>query len=876
MRLQWDARRKRKEKARASRDEVNSRAVSEEEEESPASPCPQPSTPAPANKRKRVAEDLEHSGSGQGTRNIVQNAPTSAPTQGTYNWMTRQATPGPSGTARDDALIYDLRRDAPAFGDAPSLRDQYALYGAHQALTTPFQSALTHHRSTFDHSATYAREPAYLHPTATNEGNIPPAEPRTSGALSYEGRHYSPQPDRACGLTATIALRPTAEHPQLTGQEVLPLPGNMHPDEIAWDWLTPPPATQSRVSSNLPSFQRRTALPVAPSNQSTVSQGASDFSLSRTTQGRQLATPVAAGLPGSLGIHRNAPTPATETLTARVDAPMDVDVPTTPAARPRRDLTRTAGVIRHGLTAARRNTPYPRPPASNQTHRPAAATTLPLRAPTPVHPAPHPQQRQPAMPVPGDRQPLPRQATPAAASGVHAHGAALVGGRILVPDTLRRDPTAMPQHAAPIPAPIFAPLAPADHVERPLHAFAAPPVPQPGQAAAPFPFNFRAAFPPPPPAQQVEPAPFVLHDAGLAQDNPPNDAQRPAHDQQFDGPEGDNDMLPIPELPEDTVDITPTPDGGWQMIQGSKPGWQYENLSSEMASAWKTRTFPRCLIMTAGEGATDPGEANHRKLQEETVARHFGFLPRVIQARAEAKSGKRNDFPLCNLLQAPSWNDIRRVLDAQCVSLRGGATVFFFPISTPHPTLMGIFSQPEAFVAQGRHLTPTIRQRLSMQTNRDGLVAAYKHEIRSTNALPAFTAQELADATIDHVWAVEFVRLWKGEEIPLVALYCEIPSLNTTTWRNVRNAIRAAKLGTAISGHPLLYTEPLKCGVCHTIDHDTNGCYLPTLDEWFGPKRGSRADDADEDEGRNDNRGKRGFRGAGRGGAGRGRRGGKH
>lgn len=685
------------------------------------------------------------------------------------------------------------------------------------------------------------------------------------------------------GSRTQLALRTTEETPRHSAVRMPPTPRDLNPDDPVSNWLPSSQSTQNNGATAFPSLHQETGTgdlhngwphPASQPRASGAIRGTFTIPGHFTSGYENRADTSANWRDGPLP---NVSVPAVDMLTqaappAHANAAMSVDLPSTPGARRNRPQPRITGTIRLGTSSARRSTPYPRPAAATEMMRPPLTS---FHAPTPLHHAPPPRTSLPTF-AELDRRSVPSRreiphAPPTAATGIFA---APVGGeRVLVPETPRREQPSRQQTSAPIAAPIFAPPAPDAHAEQPPNTY---PMPPPGQAEAPYAFNFRAAFPPPPPAQHNEPAPFVFYDAEAGRDDHLGDAQLPDLEQQYDDPMGDvDDIQPIPELPEDTVDITATPDGGWRTIQGNKPNWQYENISPEMANAWKNRTFPRCLIMTAGEGATDPGEAKRRKLQEETVASHFGFLPRVVQARAETKSTKRNDFPLCNLLQAPSWDAIRRVLDAQCVSLRGGATIFFFPIAPPLPTLMGIFSQPESFVATGRQLTPTIKQRLSMASNRDRLIEAYKHEIRTTNALPTFTAQELADATIEHVWAEEIVRHWRGEDIPLVALYCDIPSTNTITWRNVRNAIRAAKLGTAISGHPLLYNEPLKCGVCHTIDHDTNMCYLPTLDDWFGPSHGTKNDEAVKDDERTDGRGKRGFKGAGRGPANRGRRGGK-
>lgn len=116
-----DARGKRKAKAQTIRSTPVSPSQSDIDGEPLSSPCPSPGASNHTSKRKRIAGDVGLADSRRGSATIVQAAPSSAPVQSTYRWMTRQATPGPSNDVHEDNTPYDLRHTAPRFEDQPSI-----------------------------------------------------------------------------------------------------------------------------------------------------------------------------------------------------------------------------------------------------------------------------------------------------------------------------------------------------------------------------------------------------------------------------------------------------------------------------------------------------------------------------------------------------------------------------------------------------------------------------------------------------------------------------------------------------------------------------------------------------------------------------------
>ncbi|EPT01616.1 hypothetical protein FOMPIDRAFT_1048511 [Fomitopsis schrenkii] len=292
-----------------------------------------------------------------------------------------------------------------------------------------------------------------------------------------------------------------------------------------------------------------------------------------------------------------------------------------------------------------------------------------------------------------------------------------------------------------------------------------------------------------------------------------------------------------------------------------------------MATGWKDSGFPRCLVATAGQGACDPGESARRDMQKDTITKLFGFTPRILQAQAVSTSGKRNGNPPCNLVQASDWNEIRRLLLAKCVSVRGGPTLFFFPIDPPFPSLMAIFGKPEAFAESGPALATNIRSRLFKPLYYDRITTIFQRALELPGAATDLTPNDLAGIMLNSITTREVVRRWKGTDVPLVVIYCDVPTTNENTWHAIRNIFRGARLGTAVTGHPVLYMDPLKCGVCRGVDHDTLMCILPSLRHWFGPRPNGNSDDdntVNEEPPAsytlNAQRGQRGLTGRGRGG----------
>lgn len=743
---QWETRHKRKAKAYATRENQRSPSPSDSEDGLASSPCPPPRPSNTTSKRKRVERDVGLDPSRLGTTTVMREEPVSAPTRETYNWMTHQATPGPSGALRGDTPPYDLRRDAPAISAPPSLRGAFEEgRGMYPSLTQPPTAPQT--------------QLGTIQPLATKHAQLNSLPPWASFTAADDRMLRDPphpthlHPSSSYNLPHAPA--PLQSEPWANDHAYQPAPV---PPPVPATWL--PSRPQTGVPPNAPLLSR--ALPSSHAGTPALErQNDAHFfghnapqTPQRTSGGWQPMGPAYGGRPDYAAPHHNeAPHPSY--------APMEVDCPETPMHDmfnvPRRTHAAAQPPLYHGPETTRRATPFPRSMSARPLPRPP---TAPFFAPNPRYPPPPP-------------------------------------------------PFMQPRH--------FAPCQPSEGADAPD---APPQTPM-----------FRA------PPRQRQAAP--------------------------DSPE------PMMEDPHDNFVMARKPEGGWPEIHGNKPSWQYDNVDPDMATSWEERDFAKCLVATAGKGACGPDEHKHRTAQETTVRAAFGGKPCIIQVHAAVTKKKRNDFPICNMLQMGSQAEIDRILEAKCISMKGGLTLFFFPTRPNFPTFMVIYYRPEALGATGRHLVPVLHERLRRAIHYDRYRDVFQRELKKKKQNDV-TAEELTDRMILSVTAKEMIRVRRGTETPLVAIYCDVPTTEEDTWLAVREIFRTARLGTEITGHPTPYTEPLKCGTCHGVDHDTGMCEFPQLEEWFGPtkdsKRRDEDDDNDDDDAQPRPHGKRGFKGRGRGG----------
>ena len=230
---QPEARRKRKAKALAAKGDQ--REASSSEDESPATtPCPPPGSNNHSSKRKRTTRDVGIEESRRGTTTVRHDAPTSIPPRATYNWMTHQATPGPSGAQRGATPTYDLRRNAPPIGERPSLAGPYRYAQPSPPGTShPILPAITSHT------------PRAESRTARLQGNIPA---------------WAEHVETLSGLGGTAAEMPQHLHPSA----MMPSPQTPfvpQPNYAEWTWIGNEPQHPSRYNTPWHGQQVRPTTP---------------------------------------------------------------------------------------------------------------------------------------------------------------------------------------------------------------------------------------------------------------------------------------------------------------------------------------------------------------------------------------------------------------------------------------------------------------------------------------------------------------------------------------------------------------------------------------------------------------------------------------
>lgn len=213
MRPQREVRLKRKAKEQATRESRRSPASGDEGDRA-TTPCPPPSSTNNSGKRKKSVRDVGRDEPRQEGGDISRGTATSAPTSGTYRWMTRQSTAGPSDRSRNEALPHDLRREP------PQLLEDDSITGAFGPAPPPFnQMGASPHIQARDEG----NAPAFLHPSA----------PFAQGPYHSDYVQHT-QMENGAGLYGANWREPGWMNDGNVSGE---LPDYIHPDDIVWDWI---------------------------------------------------------------------------------------------------------------------------------------------------------------------------------------------------------------------------------------------------------------------------------------------------------------------------------------------------------------------------------------------------------------------------------------------------------------------------------------------------------------------------------------------------------------------------------------------------------------------------------------------------------------
>ncbi|KAH9838424.1 uncharacterized protein C8Q71DRAFT_856375 [Rhodofomes roseus] len=333
--------------------------------------------------------------------------------------------------------------------------------------------------------------------------------------------------------------------------------------------------------------------------------------------------------------------------------------------------------------------------------------------------------------------------------------------------------------------------------------------------------------------------------------------------------------VPHPGLPPPMV-LTRPPPGGHRPIQGSDFYYFLRNILSSQLHAWAGIDDDFVFIQFPGKGAQDAGNHSRMHAVEAVLTKHLNIngttlfqpLPEVAQPRPNAD---------------PRWYRLGNLQPRDRDTLVNGvwwdAPEGTFCVLAPN-------KMPPTYIGTWRH-----SHRLG-STTEDGMAVSFRATLETHEPATYIRAVLDADRRAGGRWrhyttdesfqqviaSVSVRRLTleaqgegdSGE--PVVSLYIESPTLDAAEWTDFRSYLRGLTYGGTHAGPPELIVETFFCAYCHSIDHPTYLCTVPTTPGWHGPSLDA-ARNAITAERRNMDRNANNARGGGRGGRGRGGRG---
>ena len=281
--------------------------------------------------------------------------------------------------------------------------------------------------------------------------------------------------------------------------------------------------------------------------------------------------------------------------------------------------------------------------------------------------------------------------------------------------------------------------------------------------------------------------------------------------------------------------LTPAPQGGWRTVQGDNPLWKFGNQNAEQVSAWMNDDAPSCLAHLPGLGATDEGRWVRRGHMESVLHRYFhnDTITVTLPTPSNAQP-RRNAAPYFYLVRAEDRRVIQAMVDMIWLS-SAELTMGFVRLDLDPPTLVAAFQDIHAFVATTEiGIADLVIDALIAMA--DITVSLIIEDIANNGRWQSFSALEAFDHILHSVRVRIIHRRIRGDIIdPIVLIYCQSPTADAGGWEAFRHHIQNYPFGSTHSGHPTPITTSLWCALCHSHDHPTGLCYLPTVPMWHGP-----------------------------------------
>ena len=388
----------------------------------------------------------------------------------------------------------------------------------------------------------------------------------------------------------------------------------------------------------------------------------------------------------------------------------------------------------------------------------------------------------------------------------------------------------------------------ASYVTRPGIASPPPRVPvlerltSPSVLSAGSPSDIARQTPPPPYSFSHRPNPGAMMSDRPSRTPPPSqhNLQEPRR-RPHQGPPFQS--MPPPGLPLGTpipLQVTRVPAGGWRRIQGDDHYWRVRGMDPHQLEAWLGDQGPAVLVQVPSIGASDPGVFD-RLAAIRDLLRTFFELDNVTVTAAIPPDGahRANSEPFFNIIRGPglSWADVEELVEIQWLSTPS-LMLNFKPFAFEAPTFLGAWRHIERFGdASELGIRRAFQRGMQSEVMRIGITRLLAGDIENEGLWAGYTVQEAYRSLLRSIEVRIISNRRAGENAePLALLYCLSPTAFPPEWLLFRDHVQMFPYGTAANGSPEFVTHHLWCTICHSTDHPTHQCYLPSVHGWFGPQ----------------------------------------
>ncbi|EPT02709.1 hypothetical protein FOMPIDRAFT_1047447 [Fomitopsis schrenkii] len=287
--------------------------------------------------------------------------------------------------------------------------------------------------------------------------------------------------------------------------------------------------------------------------------------------------------------------------------------------------------------------------------------------------------------------------------------------------------------------------------------------------------------------------------------------------------------------------LTRRPRAGWRDIAHSSFTSRNEGQCPRQAAAWENDPHDIALLRFPGHGAQDPGTEDQIAEAQLVLRNNWGvevslldFIPAIPATPGElALNEGPYDIAVIGLT-----SDLIDMLDAEGWISAPSVTFRIEHLRALPPRFQGAFRHPRHF---GNVSPEGIAARIRA-TLRDGGAneATIRHIISNDIADEGRWSHLDEDTVFEYIVSSVRARVIPyqvrgGASEPLVLIYIESPTADEEEWETFRTFVMSRTYGDDLTGHPTPFTGRLWCALCHSHDHPTGLCDLPTVAGWNGP-----------------------------------------